>query len=181
MREWPAARSLGRPVAPDIERAIITVGDSYVDAVVGYRTWWVSLLEGRAFLSSVFIPSAKWLPGQDAVSRCCCRGDDQRLRRIPGACKDTCGIYAFHDYAHAFAARMPRSALTDLYGIRVPQESVTVRGQVYLWGKVKVHERGYRAEFARPAAFYADWKDERQRLRVQMAAQQFDVPLLEVS
>jgi hypothetical protein len=65
--------------------------------------------------------------------------------------------------------------------------SILAYGQVYLWGAVKVHQFGFRAQFAKVAGLYLppprdrhtiQLRDDPRRLRVELAALQYEVPLL---
>ena len=67
----------------------------------------------------------------------------------------SCGIFAWRSRAHMFAeqdlADVRLDELTYMFG------GLAVWGDVYLWGRVYEHERGYRAEFARPKTFWRLW------------------------
>lgn len=39
---------------------------------------------------------------------------------------------------------------------RIKVEPQPLQREVFLWGDVVRHERGFRAQYAKPAAFYAD-------------------------
>lgn len=62
------------------------------------------------------------------------KGNEQ----IPGN-ECSCGVYAARDLDHL---------------IRIKYMTHGIYGPVHLWGKVVVHDLGYRAEFAYPKAFY---------------------------
>jgi hypothetical protein len=90
------------------------------EAIVGWRAW---KLDTRGSLVSLSRHDV-WPVGQPLVARC------DRARHEAPSQECTCGIYAFRSECSA-----PR-------GMAV--------GKVKLWGRVVAHERGYRAEFARP-------------------------------
>ena len=123
MTEWHA----GAFAAPDV-----------VQPVIGYREW---VLIGEEILS----PLARMPWGAEPMQAEClpsCRGARGLWRRAslhPGPAPDpacVCGIYAlFTPDRHRDGDRL-----------------ALVRGAVALWGRIEVHQRGMRAEFARIVA-----------------------------
>jgi hypothetical protein len=109
----------------------------YISPVVGYRVWqWDAV--GLKSLNGEL-----WVPGQrlSAVCRADTRGSITGLTKathepseLPSQ-KCTCGAYAAKTVEHIYKCGYGR------FG---------VQGEVYLWGRVVEHERGWRAEFAYP-------------------------------
>jgi hypothetical protein len=113
----------------------------YISPVVGYRVWqW-----DAAGLKS--LNGELWLASQPLSA--VCRAD--KNGSIAGLSKTThnsgespyfnctCGVYAARSIEHLHRCG---------YG------KFGVHGEVYLWGRVVEHERGWRAEFAYPKAFF---------------------------
>jgi hypothetical protein len=114
----------GESIAPDLTRPII-----------GYRDW---VQVGDEILSP--LARTPWTAGpMQAECLPSCRGARGLWRTAsahPGPAPDpgcACGIYAL--FAPSRPARRERLAL--------------VRGAVVLWGRIELHQRGMRAEFAR--------------------------------
>jgi hypothetical protein len=114
----------------------MTVPD-YISPVVGYRAWqW-----DAAGLKS--LNGERWVPGQplSAVCRADAIGSIAGLSKATHNAaefpyfKCTCGVYAAKTIEHL------RQCGYKKFG---------VHGEVYLWGKVVEHERGWRAQFAYP-------------------------------
>jgi hypothetical protein len=98
--------------------------------MVGWRVWRLAdprLREGA--LMSTFMTSI-WPAG--AAMKACCGSDTAGLRH---------GIHAFADRGQAEEYFDDQSR-----GKTTPH----VLGKVALWGRVVIHERGYRAQFAYP-------------------------------
>lgn len=115
--------------------------------------------DGAPTLRSVYVTGAcegekdfhAWPHDRPFRARCQCRGplsyyDAEETRPVNGACKNTCGIYSWAD---EFFAVEPVK-VHDWLGA-----TMLVHGEVYLWGKIKVHERGYRAEYAKVASLWS--------------------------
>lgn len=113
--------------------------------------------DGVPTLRSVYVTGAcegekdfhAWPHDRPFEAKCQCRGplsffDDGRP--VPGACKNQCGIYSWSD---EFFAVEPVKVHDWLGSVML------VHGEVYLWGKVRVHERGYRAQYAKVASIWA--------------------------
>jgi hypothetical protein len=114
----------GESIAPDLSRPII-----------GYRDW---VQVGDEILSP--LARTPWTAGpMQAECLPSCRGARGLWRAAsahPGPAPDpgcACGIYAL--FAPSRPGRRERLAL--------------VRGAVILWGRIELHQRGMRAEFAR--------------------------------
>ncbi len=114
----------------------MTVPD-YISPVVGYRVWqW-----GATGLRS--LNGEKWFAHQrmSAVCRAAASGSIAGLSKATHGPDElpyfgcTCGVYAAKTMDHLHQCG---------YG------KFGVHGEVYLWGKVVEHERGWRAQFAYP-------------------------------
>lgn len=121
------------------------------EALVGYRVWqWDA--ERHRLLS--LYNSEIWEPYATKRGDCMQRGG--RVPWVHAAhCPHeecTCGIYAF-------------ASLHDLIRQRDRPEDYLVLGQVFLWGRVIEHEKGWRAEYAYPRL-----------LNSQVAADRYGVP-----
>lgn len=117
----------------------MTIPD-YISPIVGHRVWqW-----DAAGLKS--LNGEQWVPGRRLTALC--RADAtgvisglSRFMQHPGQpphANCTCGVYA---------AKTLERLQQCSYG------RFGVYGEVYLWGTVVEHERGWRAEFAYPKAF----------------------------
>jgi hypothetical protein len=113
----------------------------YISPIIGYRIWqW-----DAAGLKS--LNGELWLPRQpiSAVCRANARGYISGLSKpaahdaaeLPSL-KCTCGVYAAKSREHLN---------------RCGYSKFAVRGEVFMWGRVVEHQRGWRAEFAYPKAF----------------------------
>lgn len=126
-----------------------------VEAVRGYRSWRWYTQDGSITLMSVN-SDTPWPQDRELESVCECHAEH------------TCGIYAWN---------LPMSP--DRWRWERADLSFGIVGEVDLWGEVHFHEKGYRAQFARPAAFYvsSSFPDRVSRL-VGLAAIQYGVPLV---
>jgi hypothetical protein len=118
----------------------MTVPD-YISPVVGYRVWqW-----DAAGLRS--LNGEKWFAHRplSAVCRADACGSISGLSKTTHTPADlpyfscTCGVYAAKTIEHLRQCGYKKSG---------------VHGEVYLWGKVVEHERGWRAQFAYPKALF---------------------------
>jgi preprotein translocase subunit YajC len=118
----------------------VTVPD-YISPVVGYRVWqW-----DAAGLKS--LNGELWLARQplSAVCRADAGGSIAGLSKVTHNSGEspyfncTCGVYAARTIEHLHQCG---------YG------KFGVHGEVFLWGRVVEHERGWRAEFAYPKTFF---------------------------
>ena len=118
----------------------MTVPD-YISSVVGYRVWeW-----GATGLRS--LNGEKWFAHQrmSAVCRAAASGSISGLSKATHNPAElpyfncTCGVYAAKTIEHLHQCGYKR------FGIH---------GEVYLWGKVVEHERGWRAQFAYPKTLF---------------------------
>lgn len=113
----------------------------YISPIIGYRIWrW-----DAAGLKS--LNGELWFPRQplSAVCRAAARNSISGLARpahdaaeLPSL-KCTCGVYAAKNSEHIHKCGYGKFA---------------VHGEVYLWGRVVEHERGWRAEFAYPKSMF---------------------------
>lgn len=110
------------------------------DAIEPIRAWrvWLTSVESRENLILRSVTEAgrgtRWLAGRTLEAGCPTGEHDAPL----GEC--TCGIYAHKSWA---------SASDQARGV-----AGAVVGEVQLWGRVVEHDRGYRAQFARPCALW---------------------------
>lgn len=139
----------------DPETRLVGLPDgSFVDAYIGYRQWLVRTNEGVVTLHPVGrMIAPAWIPNEINEAVCLCHDHDREAR---------CGF-------HAWAA-LPRSV--------VLRPSHTW-GEVYLWGDIEIHEKGYRAEYALTAGLYVfESMDSRTRRIVELAGLQYNVPIM---
>jgi len=114
----------------------------YISPIIGYRIWQWDAAGLRSLNGEL------WFPRQPLSA--VCRAD--RTGSISGLSKPaahdaaelpnlkcTCGVYAAKTIEHI------RKCGYRKFG---------VRGEVYLWGRVVEHERGWRAEFAYPKSLF---------------------------
>ena len=137
-----------------------------IEPVVAYRTWNAYKNDPR-FLYSCGWSSAQWKPNKiltaihDGYSSnsLVCHG----MGRCPGsiASRVKCGIYGM---------KIPR---TIPFSNSVIWETI---GEVYLWGLIIEHEKGYRAEYAYPKCLYLDGVKDKQ---IKMIASNYRIPAVE--
>ena len=101
------------------------------DAIVAWRVWRIS---AENLLQSVFMADI-WPAGQ-AIKACCA---DSELRH---------GIHAFAATEQCEARALAAAYMTEQS--RGPKYVAFVLGEVSLWGRVVVHQAGYRAAYAYP-------------------------------
>lgn len=101
-------------------------------AIIGWRGW--NIIHPYFLTNS----SVVWIPGERTEAICTARDHDDDVIIPADGC--SCGVYAFN---------APYEVKSQGY---VGQ---TLLGEVYLWGKVIEHERGYKAQYAYPKCFYA--------------------------
>ena len=125
--------------------------------IYGLRTWRVRWSAGRPVLSGVF-QSAPWADALEPTrARCRGRGGERSKHRAPAPdCR--CGIYAMHPAQIGEWFEMTR---------RPFDWGPSVHGIVEAWGRVELHEDGFRAEYARPHAMvhvegYGSWTESRE-------------------
>lgn len=138
---------------------------SYVEAFVGYRSWRIAPANGtvdlhplsaggfKAYALSSRQRTHRWEPHTILTASCLCDNHERAPR---------CGFHAW--------MTQPRVILN---------RPNLVWGEAYLWGEVGIFERGYRAEHAMVAALYVyEGMDDRARRLIELAALQYDVPVV---
>ena len=110
---------------------------------IGFRVWRIDemLTEPRLASPHRF---AAWLPGAPLKAECKGELGPRALanphQKQPGVAPPvetcTCGIYAYHDKDEMLEAITSR----------------LVGGVILAWGRLTIHQEGFRAEFARPLA-----------------------------
>lgn len=113
-----------------------------VGRIHGLRRWSLGLEDGRIRLGSSYT-NFWWEPGGVPTTATCSEGSLRRRHKPPGK-RCGCGLYALHP-GRGSASEVLQAE--NLHGL--PSE---VYGIVEAWGRVEVHETGFRAEFARPVA-----------------------------
>ena len=110
---------------------------------IGFRVWRIDEMLTGPRLASPHRYAA-WLPGLPLKAECKDESGGRALanphRKQPGVAPPlegcTCGIYAYHE-----ADGMVEALTSRLVG-----------GAVLAWGRITIHQEGFRAEFARPLA-----------------------------
>lgn len=147
-----------------------------VEPVQGWRIWKVLKGSGPPQLRS--LNGALWYPGERHAARCSPssthgpRPKDPLNHATPeSACR--CGVYA---------AGSQRDAEELALFFMERGEAMVALGRVALWGKVVVHEKGYRAQFAYPSLLTLIARENAEpKLREAISyLKSFDVPLADV-
>ena len=122
-------------VAGEVQRAVGFVAPELTRPIIGYREW---LLVADELVSP--LARTPWKAGpMQAECLPSCRGARGLWRTAsahPGPAPDpdcVCGLYAL------FTPQRSRGR----------ERMAVVRGAVVLWGRIEIHQRGMRAEFAR--------------------------------
>jgi hypothetical protein len=135
-----------------VQRVQIMLDDStVVDAIRGFRQWVFDPEDGVAHLTSIF-HQARW--PRDGALKASCRCNSLLDYHV-------CGIHAFSS----------ADQLNWSWGCS---------GEVYLWGLVHRHEGGYRAQYAKVAALYKSPRILGKTALIEVAAKQYNVPLVQV-
>jgi hypothetical protein len=148
-----------------VKRTLVDTSGGLVDAVVGCRSWVWTAEAGVVALYSIFMREIVWPNRGPLKSKCECFSRNPSRQR-PVVFADwshpcTCGIYAW---------KTPHPAAPALR---------LVHGEVALWGDVHEHEFGYRAEYAQPLSLFVDdLMSDAARLRAELAALEYGVPLV---
>lgn len=133
----------------------------------GVRAWSL-LVDGAGsgdFLGAIG-RDVVWPRGRPMEARCVPGGEPPRHRAPQPGC--TCGIYSHH----------PHRAVEALVGYR---DHDSVLGVVEVWGRIEVHEDGFRAQRARPLALIADASSPAAyRRRVRRVAMGYGVEYVEL-
>lgn len=139
------------------------------EPVIGWRIWYArpSIISpdtgaGRWLLNSPFDLSP-WPSRKAMIGRCARRPGfmvvGQGLRGVHSSPRHdcTCGLYALNDL-------MSTVRLAEEHAVHEGRFMAVVLGEVSLWGRVVVAQRGYRAEFAYPRRLWIvpDFKRVRQ-------------------
>lgn len=163
-------------MAEIVRRPVLLGDDLWVDAVVGYRAWHVTIDRGVATMTAAVAKEWVW-PKASPLKACCTplepigRYLAARIGDHPAprsGCK--CGIWAFDS----------PDKVAEVF-----HDRVYLLGEVALWGKIKVHRLGYRAEYAQPIAVYepsGTWPGrfwEAARIQASIVARQYEVPLVQ--
>ena len=111
--------------------------------VYGLRSWAVVSRDGEDGLEAPFT-GVRWPTDGNAIRARCLASPDHE----PPSADCACGIYAYHP-SEGSVRELCWELRTD------PRDPTAVRaiGIVEAWGSVEVHDRGFRAEHARPYAF----------------------------
>jgi hypothetical protein len=113
----------------------------YISPVVGYRVWQWDAAGLRSLNGEPWLPGRPLAAGCGAAARGTIVGRAEAVHSAhePPHSDCTCGIYAAKNIEHL------RQSGYERYGIH---------GQVYLWGTVVEHERGWRGQFAYPKSLF---------------------------
>lgn len=160
----------------DIPRTIVLTERGPVDAVVGYRSWLVKAVDGVARLQSVYQVCTWPIEGPlEAQGRLnfsllpdehSCTIRKERIRDF--SAEEPYGIYAWDDPYGTYA----------WYELHWCLATAPVSGEVALWGKIIQHERGYRAQYARPLSLFVTSDTGPARCLTELAALAYDIPLV---
>lgn len=127
----------------------------YMEPITGYRAWNVhhnGLLIGQNH-------AEPWPPYTPFVARCGHAVSPHHIREGQWieapliSCH--CGIYAFNNTV-MLEERIQADKNSLIFGINNTGEDAMVWGEVKLWGRVIVHQSGYRAEFAYPGELWCE-------------------------
>lgn len=127
----------------------------YMEPITGYRAWSVhhnGLLIGQSH-------AEPWPPYTPFVARCGHAVSPHHIREGQWieapliSCH--CGIYAFNNTV-MLEERIQADKNSWISGIHTIGEEAMVWGEVKLWGRVIVHQSGYRAEFAYPGELWCE-------------------------
>jgi hypothetical protein len=134
----------------------VSDGEFYTEPLIGYRIW--SIGTSPICLTGIVYTSVKWDRGGPTHAKCM----KAERSKFPGHSKDVkytacnhppeykCndGLFAFYDFDRLRTSGLP---FTHTF--------MAVRGTVQGWGKVILHEDGYRAEYAQPIALIEETED----------------------
>ena len=113
----------------------------FAGRIHGIRVWQLGWVNGDAYLEG--FNGAEWVARGRPTVAACRRSGRRSLHRAPHH-DCACGLYATHPDSAWFAFGL-------LYRKRTPPLA-RIAGIVEAWGRVELHEDGFRAEFARPVA-----------------------------
>jgi hypothetical protein len=128
--------------------------------VQGFRTWRLSL-DRLSTPSLIGQGDTRWERDGRPTVASCLPPREFEPNHAPGerspAGRCSCGLYASHPWS-----RDPNSDFMRVDGMGLEPEDVF--GVIEAWGRIEVHDDGFRAEFARPIALFSrrdaafDWK-----------------------
>jgi hypothetical protein len=113
----------------------------YISPIVGYRVWHWDSAGLRSLNGEPWLPGRPLAAGCEAAARGTIvgRAEAAHSAHEPPHSDCTCGVYAAKNIEHL------RQSGYERYGIH---------GEVYLWGTVVEHERGWRAQFGYPKSLF---------------------------
>jgi hypothetical protein len=121
-----------------------------IEPILGWRLWHVRLHEGDYRLESFTWHHVSWPAARRLEASCAIHGHEAPVQ------SHECGIYAFRTRELAEDLLRRYTGVRQRYG-PVLEEPPPPRlgrpvalGQVSLWGRILVRERGYRAQYAYP-------------------------------
>lgn len=176
---------------PEVRRTTIIHKDASVEAIVGFRAWRLTFNNGVSTLHSMYAQQ-EWTPHTALDAECKARAYGRPFDQEDTAAAHRencrCGIYSFRSPTQlGFEVwSLPPSIMGETFGY-------VVAGEVYLWGRVHVHERGYRADHAKIACLYPEFlprdygivrtrmarNGAAARMGIELAALQYGVPLVQ--
>jgi hypothetical protein len=154
--------------------------ETIAEPVIGYRNW--ALRDHR--LHSAFLPDVPW--HEATMHATCSRKHTFRLlphmTRSPASdCR--CGLYAFHTPPQP--VNVPREiARAEPVPTFFISRTSTIAGAVVAWGKIQVHEIGFRAQHMRVVALqepsvWSKHEDPTAWEMLRFAARFYRVPILD--
>lgn len=123
---WGDPEPPPNPLAPEL---------TIVEAVTGWRRWSVNMFENFLFSNN----KTKWEPYQKLAAEC--KAPHQFVAKECRGIHCDCGIYAYKTRAQSEK------------GENRPTEVTHIWGEVYLWGRIVEHARGWRGQFGYPKSF----------------------------
>ena len=134
MKGPPRSRNRSDPIGPTVLVA---------ERLHGVRSWDLGVDEGGAVRLCGLYQSDSWQrEGRTSWARCRPTDPTRTRHKAPhGACD--CGLYALHPW------NVQECEYVKPAG---PGNRLTVVGLIEAWGKVQVHQEGFRAQYARPVA-----------------------------
>ena len=134
MKGPPRSRHRSDPIGPTVLVA---------ERLHGVRSWELGVDEGGAVRLCGLYRSDSWQrEGRTSWARCRpSQGTRSRHKAPHDACD--CGLYALHPWNVQECEYVKRAGCGD---------GLTVVGLVEAWGKVQLHQEGFRAQYARPVA-----------------------------